>query len=118
MSRKKKHHSPSLSEFHVRILCNGVAIQLEGVPASHGTPALHSLYKSGLFMIYHLLECMIPQMDCISVSGTWHPGASLPFRAFDIWVEGDGEGFYLRMDTAAALFADNGIPYYHKPPMD
>jgi hypothetical protein len=37
--------------------------------------------------------------------------------AFDIWVQAGEEGCFLPMDTAAKLFCQNGIPYFHSPLM-
>lgn len=105
-----------LNEAHVRLNYDGENIHLDGLPDGPDTLILPELYQRGLRAVYNLLESMVPDLSCISVSGIWfsqHP--SSPFVAFDTWIQRDEEGFYLPAASSASLFRENGIPFFHKP---
>ena len=106
-----------LHEAHVRITCDGNSIHLDGLPMGPDTIILPPYYQSGLYAIFHILEAMVPAMRCISILGIWTEApeaGEAPFCAFDLWIQSDErEGYYLPMASAASLFSNNGIPYYH-----
>ncbi|MBO4466588.1 MAG: hypothetical protein J5745_00600 [Bacteroidales bacterium] len=104
-----------LYEEHVHLLCDGLALHVDGLPQSFSAASLPDFYRVGLCSIYALLERMVPAITCLSVLGIWHAEEDPLVVAFDLWVQTGEEGFYLPMSTAAALFRDNGIPYYHHP---
>ncbi len=104
-----------LYEEHVHLLCDGKALHADGLPQPCSAASLPDYYRAGLCGIYSLLERMVPAITCLSMLGIWHAGEDPLVVAFDLWVQTGDEGFYLPMSTAAALFRDNGIPYYHHP---
>ena len=110
-----KDSLPPLYEAHVRLTCDGRTLHADGLPEGPDTVPLPGWYCSGLSAIFHLLESMLPSITCISVLGIWHQGEDPVFCALDLWAQTGEEGFYLPMSSAAMLFQQNGIPYYHKP---
>ena len=112
-------HNPFLYshyEEHVRVHCDGIGIHSDGLRSGSDALPFPEFYARGLFAIYQLLEAMLPGLACISVMGMWEDDADAPFTAFDLWLQtGEEDGFYLPMATAASLFGQNGIPYFHKP---
>jgi hypothetical protein len=104
-----------LNEAHVRLNYDGDTFHLDGMPDVPDHFVLPELYQRGIRALYNLLESMVPQISCISISGIWFTRQTVPFEAFDIWLEMPDQGFYLPMATSASLFRENGIPYFHKP---
>lgn len=104
-----------LHEAHVRLGFNGRQLQLEDLPEA-SVQQLPEYYLSGLNMIYHFLAQEFPSLESIRVGGIWDAEQRPQFTAFDLWVQTQEGGLYLPMQTAAALFSHNGIPYYHRPP--
>lgn len=108
-----------LYEAHARLVCDGKALHIEGLPNGPDSLTLPSFYTSGIFSIFHILEAMIPSLAGISILGIWterEEEKDAPFCAFDLWIQSsENEGFYVPMTSAASLFSNNGIPYYHKP---
>ena len=108
-----------LYEAHVRLLHDGSALHIDGLPAGPDSLPMPAYYRTGMQAIFHILEAMLPELTAISVLGIWtdkEEAKDTPFCAFDLWVQvSKTEGFYLPMDSAASLFCNNGIPYYHKP---
>lgn len=108
-----------LYEAHVRLTCDGNALHADGLPQGPDSLPLPAFYRAGVFAIYHILEAMLPSILCISIMGIWsqkQESTEAPFCAFDLWIQCDeNEGFYLPMASAASLFSNNGIPYYHQP---
>ena len=102
-------------EYHVHISCNLTEMHLDGLPEGLLEDIPEYLRRS-MKGIFALLEARIPGLTWISVMGTWIPGARPVFCAFDLWAQTGEEGGYLPMSAAAALFRDNGLPYYHYPP--
>ncbi|MBO4633852.1 MAG: hypothetical protein J5669_00600 [Bacteroidales bacterium] len=103
-------------EYHVHISCNWTEMHLDGLPEQDGKDIPEHICR-GVRAIYALLETRIPGLTWISIMGTWIPGKRPTFCAFDLWAQTGEEGWYLPMETTAALFRDNGIPYYHYPPL-
>lgn len=105
-----------MNEAHVRLLFDGDTYHLDGMPAGQQAAGLPEHYRRGLSAVYGLLENMVPGLSCICVAGIWfHRQEKDPLVAFDIWLQMESEGFYLPMASAASLFRENGIPYFHKP---
>lgn len=104
-----------LYEAHVRLHCDGLSLHADGFPAGPDTLSLPALYTTALCNIFCLLEKLVPALTCISILGIWTDRDALPFCAMDLWLQTGDEGFYLPMKTAASLFSEQGIPYYHKP---
>ena len=103
-------------EEHLRLHCDGITLHTDGLRSGPDALPLPELYVRGLSAIFHLLEAMLPGLTCISVMGMWEDNTELPFTAFDLWLQtGEEDGLYLPMATAASLFSQNGIPYFHKP---
>lgn len=101
------------SEAHVQLFCDGVSLYTEGLP--EGSEPVSESLKQVIFNIFSLLESRLPALDGICVSGVYFWEKAPVFCAVDIWLEAEGNGFFLPMASAASLFSDNGIPYYHKP---
>ena len=114
MKHSKKNPIYPVAESHVSLTCNGISLHIDSLSPLPEASPLNSLYKSGIFMIFSLLESMVPGISCISVEGTWHSGEEFPFCAYSIWVQQEEDGFFLPMQTAAALFQNNGLPYYRR----
>ena len=109
------HFLYSLDEAHIRLTCDEMSLHADGLPEGAGNEPLPEYCQSGLHMVFGLLSRLVPDLCCISVLGVWKQGAPVPFHAFDIWLQtGDG-GFYLPARSAASLFSENGIPYFHLP---
>ncbi len=104
-----------LYEAHVRLHCDGFSLHADGFPSGPDSVPVPERCRTGLCNIYSLLENMVPALTCISVMGIWTYGAQFPFCAMDLWVQTGDDGFYLPMRSAAALFCEQGIPYYHHP---
>ena len=104
-----------LGEAHVRLSCDGISLQAENLPegSAQGLPAV---YLNGLNMIFCFLVQEFPSLESIRVGGIWYAESCPRFCAFDLWVQTREAGLYLPMETAAALFSHNGIPYFHRPP--
>ena len=101
------------NEAHIRLYCDGVSLSAEGLPEE--SDSLPAGLKEALCNIFSLLESRVPALDGICVSGVYFREKDPVFCAMDIWLEAEGKGCYLSMATAASLFSDNGIPYYHQP---
>lgn len=102
-------------ETHARMGFNGRDIYVEGLPEGKEAASIPDLYKKGAGAVYSIIESLLPGVESISFLGIWFEGEALPFVAFDLWAQGEREGFYFPQSTAATLFRDNGIPYFHKP---
>ncbi len=113
--QKLKNYLYPTHEAHVRITADGNTVQADGVPEWPGSHSLPDYYHSGLCAIFNLLESMLPSLSCISVMGIWQHGDYPSFYAIDLWAQTGQEGFYLPMASAASLFSQFGIPYYHQP---
>ena len=103
-------------EYHVHISCNLTEMHIDGLPEGR-TEDIPEPVRRSVRAIYALLEAHVPGLTWISILGTWSPGARPAYCAFDLWVQTGEEGGYLPMAKAAALFRDNGLPYYHCPPL-
>jgi len=102
-------------EHHIHIICDGKTIQIDGLPESLSEKNLPDYYVRGLQMIYSFIEARIRSVSCVCISGIWFCGSIPAVAAFDIWLQAGEDGFFLPMSTAARLFSDNGIPYFHTP---
>ena len=97
-------------EEHVHFYCDGITLYTDGL-CEEAVPAR---LKEALCNIFCLLESRLPTLESICVSGVFFLGNEPGFCAVDIWLQTEEEGFYLPMLSAASLFSDNGIPYYHQ----
>ena len=103
-------------EYHVHLTCDLRSLQLDGLPAGEKDQFPENIRQS-VRAIHALLEAHIPGLTYICIMGIWTPGASPVFCAFDLWIQTGEAGWYLPMRYAAALFRDNGLPYFHLPPV-
>ena len=102
-------------EEHVRLHFDGISLHSDALRSGPDALPFPELYERGMRAIYHLLEAMLPGLVCISAMGMWEDRRDYPFTAFDLWLQtAEEDGFYLPMATAASLFGQNGIPYFHK----
>ncbi len=111
--KKRNLYLYPVGETHMKLYYNGRELDWEGLPTDAGL--FSPLYQRGIMMIYSLLEGRLPQLESICLNGVCFQGRAHPFCAFDLWVEGPHEGFYLPAKTASALFQEAGIPYFHIP---
>ena len=115
MAHENSFLNPRYEE-HARLFSDGITVQLDGFRSGPEALPLPAFYKSAFCNVFHLLEKMLPGLQGISVLGIWREDEDNPFCAWDLWLlTGEDDGFYLPMDTAASLFSQNGIPYFHRP---
>ena len=113
--KKENSFLHPLYEEHATLYCDNLTLHLDGFRNGPDFVSLPPLYESGLFAIYSLLERMLPGLQGISVMGIYREDESAPFIAWDLMLlTGEDEGFFLPMESAASLFAQNGIPYYRR----
>ena len=110
-TNENKNRQP-ISERHLSLSYDGQLLSVDNLPASVTLP---SALESGLRAIFSVLEGILHDLTGICVRGIYTPDAHLPFCAFDLWVQAGDEGFFLAMDSAAALFRDHGIPCFRRP---
>ncbi len=104
-----------LNEVQVRLYFDGESFYLDGFPQEAEPAELPEVCKRGVRAIFNLMENMVPGLTCLIIQGVWFHKQENPFVAFSIWLQHDPEGFYMPMASAASLFQENGIPYFHQP---
>ena len=115
MKRENAFLNPRYEE-HATLFCDGISLHSDGYRSGPDKLPLPAFYESGLCAIHHLLERMLPGLRGISVQGIWTDEKNAPFCAWDLWLlTGEDDGFFLPMSSAASLFSQNGIPYFHRP---
>ena len=103
-------------EEHATLFCDGSSLHLDAFESGPDNLPLPPFYEAAFRAVFHLLEGMLPGLQGICAQGVWSDDESSPFIAWDLWLlTGKEDGFYLPMSSAAALFSQNGIPYYHRP---
>ncbi|MBR1887390.1 MAG: hypothetical protein IJ813_02865 [Bacteroidales bacterium] len=104
-------------EHHIHIVADGKSVRVDGIPEYCGPFKLPENIVRGIEMIWALVESRVRTATCICIGAIGYTGDPPAVCAFDIWVQAGEEGCFLPMDTAAKLFCQNGIPYFHSPLM-